>query len=787
MNTRWLFLFIPLLILVGLAGGLYMVSRQGLPSLEGSQSTGVSQEVKIYRDSLGIPYIQARTLEDLFFAQGYTQAMDRLWQMDLTRRVVSGRLAEIFGADFLSTDIFLRSLLMHHTARSSIPKLPPDILNLLNRFTEGVNAYLAENRGSRSPEFLLLGYEMEDWRVEDTLGIGKYMAWELGGNMMTELFLWAAYNQLPEDLALALFPTSVEEGPTIIPGKEEISRGGQEGVLSLLKQISSLCTGVPGQELGSNNWVVGGEMTASSSPLLANDMHLGMGIPSIWYQTRLEIPGELTLRGVIFPGIPGIIVGMNDHLSWGVTNVGPDVQDLYRERRHPQDPYLFQYNGTWKRAEVLTESFYVKGQEEPIEEEIIITHNGPILYQEDEIFSLRWTAHDYTQEIEAVIYFSQARDWDDFKAALEYFHVPAQNFVMADREGNIAYRANGRIPIRREGEGLIPAPGWDPDYQWQGYIPYEELPTLYNPREGFISTANNRVTPLDYPYFLSHEWAPPYRGASIQEQLLGKRDLTVEDMKALQCNTQNLQARALLPLLKEDLFSAPFNAQESQALTVLYQWGEEPMDDPEKAGPAIYHTFYQKALEETFLELMGTELYQQFLQTSVVNTFDHMLKEDSCWFHERGGRTQILQRAFQAAVVELAAELGPEIHQWQWGDLHQIYLTHQLSQIPVVGRFLNDGPYPMGGSHLTVAAAAYSFTNPYGVVTSAPWRLVTDMGDMAGNSWENLAGGVMGHPLSPHYRDQTPMWLSGEYTPIYGPMEQVRDRGEFTLLRLLPE
>lgn len=771
---------------MGLAGGVYWMARQGLPIMEGSIETDVIQEVEVLRDTLGVPHITAGSMEDLLYAQGYIQAMDRLWQMDLNRRVMAGRLAEIFGEDFLSTDIFLRSLLMEYTAERTVQEMDPNLLDLLQYYVDGINAYMEENSSSLSPEFLLLGYRPREWRIEDTLGIGKYMAWELGGNMPRELFLWTARKELPEELFKELYPSYPEDGTSIIPPGVDISKTDTEELLSFLKLLSSLSTGSPGQAKGSNNWVVGGEKTRSLNPLLANDMHLGMGIPSIWYQTRLEVPGEVTLSGVNFPGVPGIIVGGNGHLCWGVTNLGPDVQDLYLERRHEKDPHLFLYNNSWREAHILQEEFLVKG-EKPVLKEIIITHNGPILFDGEEPMSLRWTAHDHTREIEAIIKLMRAKDWESFQEALALFHVPAQNFVMADREGNIGYQATGLIPIRREGDGLLPSPGWDPDYQWQGYIPFEELPTLYNPEEGFIVTANNRVTPPEYPYHISHEWAPPYRADSIREHLVDEEDLTIEDMKELQMRMDNLQAQLLLPHIEEDLYGLSFKEKELQALEVLYKWGEDPVDGVEEAGAAIYHTFYLKALEETFSARMGEDLYREFLQVNPVNIFDRMILEGSLWFEESGGREVVFERAFRGAVHELVERLGDRVEDWEWGDLHQLHLTHYLSQVPVLGGFINDGPYPLGGSHLTVAAAGYSFVHPFEVTVSAPWRFVVDLTSMEENSWENLAGGSHGHPLSPHYRDQTQMWLDGEYSRVFFGREELEQEKSLLRFRLIPK
>lgn len=779
---RWIkgFLILVILLLLASSGGAYYLARRSLPDYGGEVAGAVQGEVTVYRDSLGIPHISASSLEDLFYAQGYTQAQDRLWQMDLSRRVVAGRLSEIFGEGYVETDFFLRSLLMRRSAEEGLATLNPRTKTLLEHFAAGVNNFIEHSSGRLPPEFLLLGYKPHKWEVADSLSIGKFMAWDLGGNMDTELLLAALLEALPEEKALELFPTYPGEALTITRDVLDSGQHTAGGYLNLLKAVNSLRLGVPGQELGSNNWVVGGTMTQSGKPLLANDMHLGMGLPSIWYQTRLEIPGELTLSGVIFPGIPGIIVGTNGHIAWGVTNVGPDVQDLFRERRHPDNPYLFEFNGEWEEARVLREEIHIKGRDEPVIREILITRNGPIITDSimardgkenlpgvQEPLSLRWTAHDVTREIDAVFTFMTARNWREFTAGLDDFHVPAQNFVFADLAGNIAFRANGKIPIRKKGEGLLPAPGWDPDYQWQGFIPFGELPALYNPPQGFIMTANHKVAPDSYPYHISHQWAPPYRAQAIHEALEGREGLTVRDMMEIQLNVVNTQARLLMPLIEGALTEADWEGSEARALEILLSWGKDPKDRADSPGATLYHTLYIKALEVTFKDEMGEELFAQFLRGSIVNPFDRMLLEGSLWFDDYpGGRSAVLQEAFRRAVAYLEDRLKGSPETWEWGKVHQIRLSHILAQIPLLGRLLIDGPYAMAGSHLTPFAASFRMGDPFMVRSSAPWRFVADLADLEGNSWENLAGGVSGHFLCTHFRCQTQAWLEGDYTRI---------------------
>ncbi len=804
MNWKKILLSVVLLVIISLGAVYLFVGRRGLPALEGATAAPVNQEVMVYRDPYGIPHIKADNMDDLFFAQGYTQAQDRLWQMDLNRRAAAGRLAEIFGEDFLETDFFLRSLLMRYTAEQAVAQLGTETARALEQYAAGVNYYITQSRSSFSFEFLVLGYEPDPWEIADTLSIGKLMAWDLGGNMETELFLAAALQLLPEDKALDLFPAPPEGGPSVTAGLPADPASGyintaddtSPGLLCTLEKIASAKGGFPTRERGSNNWVVSGRKTASGQPLLANDMHLGMGIPSTWYQTRLEIPGTLTISGVIFPGIPGVIVGTNGHIAWGVTNLGPDVQDLYIERPHPENNYLFSYDGQWEKAEVLAEDYFVKNWDEPAQREILITRNGPIISgldsPDEDILSLRWTAHDYTEEIDAIFRFAHAQDWAAFRRAMTYFHVPAQNFVYADKEGNIAYKAAGKIPVRSTGKGLLPVPGWDPAYQWQGYIPFEELPEAINPPGGFLATANNQIAPPDYPYFISQEWSPPYRARTLTRELESGTSWSATGMQQLQYNIFNTQAQELLPTILAKLVQSnvAWRDSEAGALAILQAWAEQPLDDQDLAGPAIYHALYLKMLEVTFLDEMGPGLFEQFKNLLATNTFDRLFlsSEGSPWFADiPGGKQFVVEEAFQKAVAQLESQLGAAPENWQWGEIHDITLKHHLSQIPVVGRFLNDGPYPLDGSRVTVAAASYPLRAPYSVTNAAPWRYVVAFQDGKTAAWENLAGGVCEHPLSPHYRDQTSLWLDGEYIRIYLEAEQmIENTPQVREYRLVP-
>lgn len=846
-------LVVLLILAAGGAGAAWFYTRASLPAYSADLTVpGLDQEVTIYRDGYGAPHIFAATVHDLFFAQGWAQAQDRLWEMDLSRRAVAGRLSEILGPDYVEADTFLRTIGFRRAAEASLPLYPADVAAVGQAFSEGVNAYIAQAKGRLPIEFSILGYEPEPWTTTDSAAVGKYMAWVLGGNMSTELFNLAAAGKLGQAKAAELFPVYPADGPVIteVPylgfgadgGGAGTPAGGAVGtgavaavtdvalvpggtaaaVGRLLDVIAQARLGIASPEaagLGSNNWVVAGEHTATGKPLLANDMHLEIKQPSIWYQNHLACPAEgFNVTGVIFPGVPGVIVGYNEHVAWGVTNVGPDVQDLYIEKPNPADPRQFEYNGQWEPATVYEEKITVKGQDEPVTREILVTRHGPIINgtlatgQDDTAaggagasgdkpastlppLALRWTALDPTCELEAVLGFDRATDWDDFRQALESFRAPAQNFVFADTEGNIAYRANGLIPVRSPaavaaGNGLLPVPGWTDAYEWQGYIPWDELPTLYNPPAGLIVTANHRVAGDGYPHFISSGWSSPYRAASIWQELVGRSGLTPADMQAIQNDTKNLQASRLWPAVSAAMAPAlaGLSPQEKAAWDLVDAWAkDDPHDEAGLAAPAIYHTFYLQALKATFADELGDELFAQYLEAgSPTNTFDAMvLAGSSPWFDDvtttdrTETMTDTLTAAFKAAVAQLAAGLGGEPAGWEWGMVHTVTFDHPMGSVGLLRPFVNVGPFASSGSGVTACAKGFSPAAALGpeaaggasaqtagldfsVLSGAPWRFVADLSDLR-HCFDVMAVGESGQPFSPHYADQASLWLDGRY------------------------
>ncbi len=447
--------------------GANMFAKRSLPQISGEiKLDGLIDTVTVTRDEQGVPHIEAKNEHDLYMAQGYVTAQDRMFQMDLSRRQASGELSEVIGEKLVEQDKFFRTFGLRRAAEKSLPDYSDEMKEVLQWYADGVNSFRQEAISNKKlpVEFTMLGYEPKEWTILDSVTIAKYMAYDLGGHWEGQAFRQYMLSNFPEEKALDIFPSYPKDGPTNIP-KGEIDY-----------EKSFVHAVIPPEFNGSNNWVISGEKTESGAPLLANDPHLSLAAPAIWYQTTLQAP-DLKVSGVIFAGIPGIILGHNEDIAWGITNVGPDVQDLYIEKRNPNNSKQFLHNGKWVDAEVINEKISVKGQE-AINHEVTISRHGPVIsefaHQNDgeTALALKWTALESTQDLEAIIGMNKAKSWKEFDQAVEVFKAPASNFVFASKDGTIAYKAVGNIPIRKKGDSTVPVPGWNDDYEWTGYIPY---------------------------------------------------------------------------------------------------------------------------------------------------------------------------------------------------------------------------------------------------------------------------------------------------------------------------
>ncbi|TYS69462.1 penicillin acylase family protein [Sutcliffiella horikoshii] len=750
-----------LFVAIVTVGYLFWLLNKSVPQTEGTiEVSGLIEEVNVYRDEAGTPHIEAKNQHDLFFAQGYVTAQDRIFQMDLSRRQASGMLSEVVGKQALDRDKFFRTLGLRRAAEKSLDLYSDEARKALESYAEGVNQYIKQAKAANTLpiEFTIMGYEPEEWSDLDSITIGKYMAFDLGGHWEGQAFRHHLIQNFPEDKALELFPSYPEDGLAII-------QAVKDSTIDIGKSFAGAV--IPHEFNGSNNWVVSGERSESGFPLLADDPHLGLATPAIWYETHLQSP-EINVSGVIFAGIPGIILGRNETISWGVTNVGPDVQDLYIEKRNPDNKHEFLYNDKWEPAEIIAEKIFIK-DEEPLDHEVVVTRHGPIMsefaHYEDAntALAMKWTALEPSTELEAVLKFSKATNWEEFKEALTYFHTPAQNFVFASTDGTIAYRANGLIPIRKKGDSLLPVPGWTDEYEWEGYIPWEELPTVVNPAEGYIATANYKIAGEEYPYHISNIWAQPYRQQRIQDVLESKEKLNVEDMMQLQFDHYNLQAEEFVPILLKNTDVSNLREIDREALETFEDW--DFTDSTDLAAPLLFHFWMEEIANVLFHDEISEDVLKLFAGKG--NVVDQLIREahqgkEGIWITENGGLQKVLQESLTNAVNRASNFQGENPAEWKWGEVHAAEFSHPLSTVnPLHLLFNRKGSIPMRGSRVTVGAAGWN-SETGKVNHGAAWRTIVDMKNPL-ESYNVVGPGQSGHVMSPWYHDQMDDWTQGRY------------------------
>jgi penicillin G amidase len=832
--ARVLVTFISVIVVIAIllgAFGVYL-TRRSFPKTSGEiKLDGLEAAVDIYRDSFGIPHIYAKTSHDLFFAQGYVHAQDRFWQMDFWRHIGSARLSEMFGESQLDTDIFLRTLGWARIAQQELDGLSPDDLALLQAYADGVNAYLVDHKGSAlSLEYAVLklltpGYTPEPWEPLNTLTWGKVMAWDLSSQGETEVEHAILLNTLtPEQIAF-LFPPYPSDHPVVVPdfslstapsGAMDQSQGTQALVdlypafqsLSASMRNLELVMGPTGSDIGSNNWVIAGSRTTTGKPFLANDMHLGEQMPSIWYENGLhcapkgpDCPFEVT--GFTFASVPGVVVGHTDRTAWGFTNVGPDVLDLYIEKINPDNPNQYEVNGQWVGMDLVQETIQVAGSD-PVELTVRYTRHGPIIWDNPDdlktiqekwgvdlptnfAITMRWTALEPVNTIKAVLGIDMAQNWDEFRQAAMDFNVPSQNMVFADIDGNIAYQTPGNIPIRLPGHtGEYPVPGWTDDYEWQGYIPFDQLPTTYNPPAGYIATANNAVVDSSYPYSITTEWDYGFRAARIVELIeSAPGPIDPAYIQKMHGDDTNASAAYLVPLLMQlDLQDAHLD----DVRQLLMGWDYQNQMD--SGAAAVYNAFWRAVLARTFRD----ELPEDYWPAGQDNYFEIMRilaqTPDSAWWDDINTtsvetRDDILKLAFSDAVAELDQTLGKDPSRWTWGDLHTITFHNQslgTSGVAPIEAIFNRGPYRTSGGSSIVNNTAWNaaetdLTKVYQVVALPSERMIVDLSNLPASLSLNTTG-ESGHAFHPHYDDQIDLWRTIQYHPMLWDQAQVTEAAE---------
>jgi penicillin amidase len=768
--------------------------RLGLP--------GLIAPVQVLRDRWGVPHIYAQNMPDLFAAQGYAHAQDRLWQMELQRRTGMGRLAEIFGPIALDTDRFVRVLGFNRVVRREAELLEGQARAVIEAYVRGVNAYLAQHARRLPIEFSILRLRPEPWQAEDVLVWAKMMALNLSREWMTDLMRARIVALVGPERAAQLEPQYPPAHPlTIPPGVRYGADMGDDALRLAAAAAPFAGSSAAGQ--GSNAWAVGGTRAASGRPLLANDPHLLLQIPSLWYENHLS-GGDIHVTGASIPGLPCVVIGHNERIAWGLTNGENDVQDLFIERFDPADPTRYEFQGAWEQATVVREQIAVKGQAEPVIEEVRITRHGPIisslvpsgagpetkgqetskrtLASSGEGLALRWAALEPGQNISAALGINRAHDWESFRAAVAEWVMPTQNFVYADVEGHIGYTLGGALPIRARGDGLLPVPGWTGEYEWTGTIPRDELPHMLDPDEGFVASANTQIAGDGYPYPLPGEYLPGYRAARIRQLIDQSPRHDANSFAAIQSDQRSLPGLELAALAGRLAGSTP-NAR--QAREALAAWDGELT--AESVGGAIYARLREKLLQAAYREVAeplgqvaGLGAFAAlpgggYLWRALPQVLERLAARDEAWLADGRSSDDLLNEAWDATIAELRAELGDDVNNWQYGRYHTLTLRHALGSVATLAPLLNRGPFPMGGDSDTVRMG-YSprqrAGQPFYIAPS--YRQICDV-----SNWDlSLSihpAGQSGQPGSKHYADLVEAWRTMQYHPMVWSRARVED------------
>jgi penicillin amidase len=823
---RWtIYTAIVVVLLLVIAGAAVMVAVQrSFPQTSGRVDVpGLQSRVKVLRDGAGIPQVYASSSHDLFYAQGYVQAQDRFFEMDVRRHTTAGRLSEMFGSKTLDVDKTIRTMGWRRVAEQEVSRLAPATQGYLQAYSDGVNAYLHSHTPSQmSLEYTLLAqtgldYHVEDWTPVDSVSWLKAMAWDLRGNMEDEVARGLMSGSLAPDRIAQLYPSYpyARHQPIVRQGAVVRGRFDQGATARAparaatgpaarraLERVDQALRGMPsvlgstdrGEGIGSNAWVVSGDRSTTGKPILANDPHLGVTLPGIWYQmglhcTRIDDGCPFDVTGFTFSGLPGVVIGHNQQIAWGFTNLGPDVLDLYLEKVTDQS-YL--YDGRRHPLRLRDETIKVLGQSKPFRFTVRSTRHGPLVSDVDRTLSsvganspagrrapdrgngyavaMDWTALRPTHTADAIFELDAATSWHGFRLGAKDFAVPAQNLVYADRAGNIGYQAPGRIPIRRgDRNGDYPARGWLRADDWTGrYVPFDALPSVLNPSDGYVTTANQAVTGPGYPYYLGDSWSYGYRSQRITNLLKRKPKLDVGDMSRIQLDTRNGFAPYFVPYLLRIFMPSSYLAGGQR---LLLGWS----DHQRKGSPAAayYNAVWRNTLALTFHDELPASVWPDG-SGRWFEVMRRLLREpNSPWWDDvttEGvieSRDDILAQAMEDARDELVRRQARRAVDWTWGHQHQLDLQSQTlgqSDIAPVRWLFNRNGYQVGGGGDTVDATQWDASvegkDTYHVTAAPSMRMVVSLADLDASRWVNLTG-ESGHAFDEHYTDQTDLWADG--------------------------
>lgn len=810
---KWLLrigIALVVLALILVAVGIGLV-RRPWPEVSGTLNvSGISAPVEIIRDHWGVPHIYAQNEHDLLLAQGYVHAQDRLWQMEILRRFSQGTLGEILGEDIVIRDRLMRTIGLHRLAEQSWPQLDSDTRAILEAYAEGVNSYIHTHSDRLPVEFTILNDTPQPWTPVDTLTLGNLLAFHEEVNFKYELWTAKLIADLGAEKTRRILPVYAQDAPLIIPsgtasrapdtsftlpsgvdGYDWLKQDPFTDLVGANSRYGSLFGG-----LNSNSLSIRGSRTESGRPLLANDPHLAAWEQFGLYENGLH-GGRFDSTGFTFPGVPLVLIGHNQRIAWGITNIPADVEDAYIEKLDdPNNPTQYEYMGEWQKLEVIPETIRIRGAE-PLKFDVLLTRHGPVVNDvlpsgqwiepitapEEKPIAFRWALQDGNLAFRAIVQMNLAANWDEFRSALQYWDNVSENFVFADVEGNIGYQAAGRIPIRVSGHsGTLPVPGWTGDYEWQGYIPFDKLPSLFNPPSNAIFTANNKITSDDYPYWISDLWDPGYRAKRIETLLTGKDSLSLEDIQRIQGDTYSIPAEILIPYLS---VVEPETDLQTAALAAVKAWDRNCTID--SVAPSIFETWFRFLFKETVIDEYGQERFDQLdyltITKQILMLNELMADPNSSWFgSDPGSRDDVVRRSFAEAVQWLSDEYGDDPSQWQWGRIHTVTFTHLplgISGIAPLESLFNSPAIPTPGCTTSVNANGYWLEWPL-IDFGVGMRTIMDVGNWD-NSRATLSMGQSEHLFNPHREDQTPLWAHVEYHPMLFSREAVEKNAEATL------
>jgi penicillin amidase len=793
-----------------IAGWIFHVMlSSSLPQYKGViTSSNISSDIEIYRDSLAVPYIIAQKDEDAAFALGYLHAQERLFSMDLVRRAGEGRLSEVLGEKAFPFDKMFRTIGLERNIEKNLSKYDPAVMRILQSYSNGVNTYLKDRKGNYSVEFDVLGYQPEEWKPIHSLIIIKMLAWELNISWWTDISFAELIQKLGKEKVLEILPDYPENAPTIITENFKYLPAINSSFVETDQEFRKMM-GWTGTHIGSNNWVVNANKSISGKPIIANDPHLAFSAPGIWYAAVIKSQG-LNVAGVTLPGVPGVVIGKGTNISWVLTNVMNDDSDFYIEKLDTSKTKYF-IDGKWQDLNIIKDTIKVKGEKDRVLT-VKETKRGPIIsdihpydfiynkdYFKNPPISMRWSGNEFSDEMLAFYKINKAKNWNEFRDAVKFFGIPGQNFVYGDNDGNIGYIMGARIPIRKSDNPTLIFDGTTSENDWKGFVPTEEIPTILNPTENFIASANNK-TLKKFKYYISNLWEPSSRIDRIRELLTSKQKLSVNDFQKFQMDFVSPYARTITAYILKSFDGFKVQDQNlNTSLELFRKWDFEL--NKYSQTPTIYAVFLKYLLKNIYYDEMGDDLYNRFVfianvpYRSLLQILDN---PGSSWFddvttNKAETRDEIIRKSLADALTYLEGIFGKDITNWQWGNLHKVTFKHSFSgNFSLLDQYINIGPFEIGGDGTTINNTEYSFAesveeysmfrhNEFENILGPSMRYIYDFSN-PDEFYLILATGQSGNVMSDHYKDQNPMWLKGKYMKIKTDEISIRNNGNELLL-----